>query len=1156
MDLLRQLGFTGDRAISHSIDPKMVEYANLKLAAMGAPTFGNSEDYPWLELGRPLLSNYHEMNRHLRYFYCPVDQYVQDFLTDYLSAEKEFKGQRWLPEASLVLDRHGLARAVSLPPDGDVFESAILKSYRVEQGICHNPDKDKRTTEGVFHVAEGGLPIPMDKKAVPELTFGRLLKHALQAPAEMMELPFTSTQEKKAYAFVSLLLRPVMCPEVAGVLEEKKNEVRFFVPGSLVANLDFVESIFGNAGDPFLLENDARMDVHHWSGHTGCVILAPHLITLRKKDLGLPHVNEATDRQKRDGMCWEDPEEKYNEGGAFKITCRDHRGVMVTVIADNYFGYCKKEVKTQISYAANLYGLCEEEHAGGAIAFPSFDLGEDFKLSDYFRESDHTWQEVVDRYGDVMDVQPDGYGIDKTYPDIIYVPEDVHISLSNQILEWGPENAKKTLKLQKDTTYILPSGYKVEMNRPSTGFRFRLTGTIAEGTHCHKPCTVSGGGKSEISKAITDAMVAGSVIIQNFSECMKAAEAVINYDYSHRYRNPTVVGKKGRALLSADRSLGSVVKLLTQNLDFTPEYNSWVASIPQDVRNLVMVVKTYYKPHWGDTWKERFTVDHINGKSGNELKYRKEKVTTRYVRVGFREGSWRLFTLRKDFAPAHKIQTQDDITATVVVPRDKVRGALEDFKSRSLKFVKNCEYRLFQRPDEAIVRGYDKTAESDFSRSGNFFSNYEPLARDQAQQMVEDAIHFDLFSEPLQNLIHRVSCTNGPGYFISTAHPRLVDGERTKNPRYLQNRSDLEHPRDSYLAVLGARFHRRLELKAHVPVSVHSVLVGRRNNPPVPGIRPLAVYNPIHYQDLPEAFMDFVASLTGKSPSTTGAGSEGALTKGPFNALPAVIDLNNALVSYLITGMGIFSTAAGYVGPKYKVDHDVSLLVPEIWSRMYIDERDPDFLKENGFIEKVEDFDHKGQRVLASRLGYRITDRFCGTFIGRMFSEPLSVFDSEMLRPELQDLESFVDGVNNIVETQKKIALNYFDDGTVEMACPPLKALLHIMAYGEWEGKTADDPVFRALFTFDHLVGSDWYRERLVTCGRVKQNLLERHRDYLNHLLQDDRYAQNGEAVEIETRLVFVENELKASADLDPVKEFHLTLGTDPGLYPAHSRQP
>ena len=40
-------------------------------------------------------------------------------------------------------------------------------------------------------------------------------------------------------------------------------------------------------------------------------------------------------------------------------------------------------------------------------------------------------------------------------------------------------------------------------------------------------------------------------------------------------------------------------------------------------------------------------------------------------------------------------------------------------------------------------------------------------------------------------------------------------------------------------------------------------------------------------------------------------GSEGALTKGPFNALPPIIDLNNALVSFVLTGHHTFVTAAG-----------------------------------------------------------------------------------------------------------------------------------------------------------------------------------------------------------------------------------------------------
>ena len=91
---------------------------------------------------------------------------------------------------------------------------------------------------------------------------------------------------------------------------------------------------------------------------------------------------------------------------------------------------------------------------------------------------------------------------------------------------------------------------------------------------------------------------------------------------------------------------------------------------------------------------------------------------------------------------------------------------------------------------------------------------------------------------------------------------------------------------------------------------MNTVLAGRRNNPPdlKAGLPPLAVYSPIHYQELPELFMDFICSLTGKSPSTTGFGSEGALTKGPFNALWPVVDLNNALVSAILTGYAGFTT--------------------------------------------------------------------------------------------------------------------------------------------------------------------------------------------------------------------------------------------------------
>ena len=69
---------------------------------------------------------------------------------------------------------------------------------------------------------------------------------------------------------------------------------------------------------------------------------------------------------------------------------------------------------------------------------------------------------------------------------------------------------------------------------------------------------------------------------------------------------------------------------------------------------------------------------------------------------------------------------QDDISVSVVVPRRALQypgtTLTEEY---SYKFVKNCEYRLFQRPDDAIHRGLDKQTEADLARSDNFIVNFE-----------------------------------------------------------------------------------------------------------------------------------------------------------------------------------------------------------------------------------------------------------------------------------------------------------------------------------------------------------------------------------------------------------------------------------------------
>ncbi len=276
----------------------LISCINVKLALLGFQPVPTGHDGQLDEIVSALVAQYRQKERLLGNHLCPADQRIQTFLYDYLQEVPVTK----LPLRTLVLDRPGMARVVSLPADREEFSSSILNSYRVKQGVLHNPRNDRRTTQGVFHVAEGGLPVPADKQAVPRIAFGKLLSLALNPPRELLRLPFTATQPQPAECFVSLLLRPLVCPEVQSFVPEKRMEVRFFAPGGLVSNLDFVESIFGNGGDPDLPENDAALDTEHWTGHTGCVILAPHLVKLTKKDAGLPRWEAATERQRRDGM--------------------------------------------------------------------------------------------------------------------------------------------------------------------------------------------------------------------------------------------------------------------------------------------------------------------------------------------------------------------------------------------------------------------------------------------------------------------------------------------------------------------------------------------------------------------------------------------------------------------------------------------------------------------------------------------------------------------------------------------------------------------------------------------------------------------------------------------------------------------------------------
>jgi hypothetical protein len=209
-------------------------------------------------------------------------------------------------------------------------------------------------------------------------------------------------------------------------------------------------------------------------------------------------------------------------------------------------------------------------------------------------------------------------------------------------------------------------------------------------------------------------------------------------------------------------------------------------------------------------------------------------------------------------------------------------------------------------------------------------------------------------------------------------------------------------------------------------------------------------------------------------------------------------------------------------------------------------ERDPKFLIENHYLEKCADLDHEGRTVLAGRLGYRINERFVHAFFGRVFNHPDAVFTPEMLRPEEQDRQVFVNGMDNIIATQKRVANMYFEDDSVQWACPPLKALLHIMKEDQWEGKALNDPAVRELFTRECLLGSDWYRQRLESKRSVDRRLWRRHAGYLERFLKAASYEGEAKRLGIGARLKHahaVLNEIESDSYFEKMKG---TLGVEP----------
>jgi hypothetical protein len=130
----------------------------------------------------------------------------------------------------------------------------------------------------------------------------------------------------------------------------------------------------------------------------------------------------------------------------------------------------------------------------------------------------------------------------------------------------------------------------------------------------------------------------------------------------------------------------------------------------------------------------------------------------------------------------------------------------------------------------------------------------------------------------------------------------------------------------------------------------------------------------------------------------------------------------------------------------------------------------------------------------------------------------------------------------------------YFEDGTIEDCCPPLRALIHIMAHGHFEGRDASDPAIRAMFTRESLLTSEWYAERLTVKQRRDIDLWERHVGRLSEFLASPGHRDEAQRLGIPRRLEHARAELERVRSPEYVRSLVGTIGADPVHRPVRGR--
>ena len=567
-------------------------YITLKLTALGLKAPLATSDPAFLRIAGPLLRNIHQKDQLLAHRLCPVDARIQPYLDTHLAGVCP-GGVPRLPSRTFAVDVTGLSRELSFPPGRRAFSLAICGVLPRRPRRAAQPAK--RPPHHPGHLPHRrGRPAGSRRqdRACPSSAFARAAGRRARSARRCAGAALHGRSGRAGRAASSRCCCGRWSVPPPATTRKRPWRSASSRPAAWSAIWISSKRIFGNARRSLSAGERRRAGCRCTGPATPAASSWRRISSgCARRISGLPHFDDATERQRRDGMCWRERRRTLQRRPRLQdLTCRDHRGVMVTIIADNYYGYCKKEVKTQISYAANLFGLCEEEHAGGAIAFPAYVLGQEFYAGRTVAYQDrHVSTRPCVCSAAWWNSSPRATRSTALSRHLL-CSRKRRLQRARRLRALAARRTGRiSSRCARATIYVLPVGLPHPAGKAA--WRHRLaTGWVASPRHA-LPQALHGFRRRQVAKfrnRIANIVLKGPVFVSDYHRDMDEVAEILTRDFSAIYRNRP----PGRAHAPADPEPGAFAGLRDQAADAVARIHGRAqrrgsAACPQTIRQLV-----------------------------------------------------------------------------------------------------------------------------------------------------------------------------------------------------------------------------------------------------------------------------------------------------------------------------------------------------------------------------------------------------------------------------------------------------------------------------------------------------------------------------------------------------------------------------------------